>query len=185
MTDALKTKKTLILQAAREIGAQRFTPAEIDQLRRRLIAEHGEEAKIGTDYIADVLKEAGIKVVLSLQEEAEDQYEEEFEDLLHFKTLEDAEVSIMRLDELMRKFQAHGERAAVERVLNVARLGKRRAEMIARNAKVEPHKRAEKLEIADWFRIWLETPDAFFDWLDVRKQSPEFQAKFPQVEQQE
>jgi len=182
MTDALKTKKTLILQAAREIGAQRFTPAEIDQLRRRLIAEHGEEAKTGTDYIADVLKEAGIKVVLSLQEEAEDQYEEEFEDLLHFKTLEDAEVSIMRLDELMRKFQAHGERAAVERVLNVARLGKRRAEMIARNAKVEPHKRAEKLEIADWFRIWLETPDAFFDWLDVRKQSPEFQAKFPQAE---
>ena len=182
MTDALKTKKTLILQAAREIGAQRFTPAEIDQLRRRLIAEHGEEAKTGTDYIADVLKEAGIKVVLSLQEEAEDQYEEEFEDLLHFKTLEDAEVSIMRLDELMRKFQAHGERAAVERVLNVARLGKRRAEMIARNAKVEPSKRAEKLEIADWFRIWLETPDAFFDWLDVRKQSPEFQAKFPQAE---
>ena len=44
-------------------------------------------------------------MALSQQEEAEDQYEEEFEDLLHFKTLEDAEVSIMRLDELMRKFQ--------------------------------------------------------------------------------
>ena len=95
---------------------------------------------------------------------------------------EDAEVSLMRLDELMHRFQAHGERAAVERVLNVARLGKRRAEMIARNVKVEPQKREEKLEIANWFRIWLETPDAFFDWLDVRKQSPEFQAKFPQAE---
>jgi hypothetical protein len=99
--------------------------------------------------------------------------------LLHFKTLEDAEVSIMRLDELMRKFQAHGEPAAAGRVLNIARLGKRRAEMIARNHKVEPFKRAEKEEIANWFRIWLETPDVFFDWLDVRKQSAEFQAKFP------
>jgi hypothetical protein len=182
MNDALKTKKARILEVAREIGAQRFTPAEIDQLRRRLIAEFGDEGKTGSDYIADVLKDAGMKVALSLQEEAEDQYEEEFEDLLHFKTLEDAEVSIMRLDELMRKFRAHGERAAVERVLNVARLGKRRAEMIARNTKVEPEKRAEKIEIANWFRIWLETPDAFFDWLDVRKQSPEFQAKFPQAE---
>ena len=84
-----------------------------------------------------MLKHAGFKVNLSLQEEAEDQYEEEFEDLLHFKTLEDAEVSIMRLDELARKFRAHGEPAAAERVLNVARLGKRRAEMIARNHKVE------------------------------------------------
>ena len=182
MNEALKTKKSLILQAAGEIGAQKFTPAEIEQLRRRLIAEHGEEGKAGSEYIAEVLKDAGLRVILNQQEEVEEQYEEEFEDLLHFKTLEDAEVSIMRLDELMRRFQAHAERAAVERVLNVARLGKRRAEMIARNAKVEPQKRVEKEEIANWFRIWLETPDAFFDWLDVRKQSPDFQAKFPQTE---
>ena len=182
MNDLMRTKKALILQTARALGPQKFTPAEIEQLRRRLMAEHGEEGKTSADYIADVLKGAGMRVALSQQEEAEEQYEEEFEDLLHFKTLEDAEVSIMRLDELMRKFQMHGEKAAVERVLNVARLGKRRAEMIARNSKVEPNKRAEKIEIASWFRIWLETPDAFFDWLDVRKQSPEFQAKFPQTE---
>ena len=131
MNDMLSTKKALILQTARAIGAQKFTPAEIEQLRRRLIAEHGEEAKTGGDYIADVLKSAGFRVVLSQQEEAEEQYEEEFEDLLHFKTLADAELSIMRLDELMHKFQEHDERAAVERVLNVARLGKRRAEMIS------------------------------------------------------
>jgi hypothetical protein len=185
MNEALKSKKELILQTAQEIGAQRFTLAEIDQLRRKLMAEHGEDAKTGNDYIADVLKSAGFKVALTLQEEAEDQYEEEFEDLLHFKTLEDAEVSIMRLDELMRKFQTHGERAAVERVLNVARLGKRRAEMIARNPKVEKAKRAEKEEISGWFRIWLENPDVFFDWLDVRKQSAEFKGKFPQAETEE
>jgi len=84
----------------------------------------------------------------------------------------------------MRQFQAHGEPAAVERVLDVARLGKRRAEMIARNRKVEAQKRAEKEEIAGWFRIWLETPDAFFDWLDVRKKSPEYQKKFPSTEEE-
>ena len=185
MTQDLENKKALILETAREINAQKWTPAEIEQLRLRLLAEHGEAGKTGGEYIADVLKDAGHRVLLSLQEEAEDQYEEEFEDLLHFKTLGDAEVSIMRLDELMRKFRAHGEKAAVGRVLEVARLGKRRAEMIARNHKVEPQKREEKLEIASWFRIWLETPDAFFDWLDVRKQSPEFQGKFPLSEDEE
>jgi hypothetical protein len=182
MNDSSNTKKSLILQAARQIGVQKWTPAEIDQLRRRLIAEHGEAGKTGSEYIADVLEAAGLKLELTLQEEAEDQYEEEFEDLLHFKTLEDAEVSIMRLDELMRKFQSKGEHAAAGRVLNVGRLGKRRAEMIARNHKVEPHKRAEKTEIANWFRIWLETPDAFFDWIDLRKKSPEFLTKFPPEE---
>jgi hypothetical protein len=181
MNDPSNTKKSLILQAARQIGVQKWTPAEIDQLRRRLIAEHGEAGKTGSEYIANVLEDAGLKLELTLQEEAEEQYEEEFEDLLHFKTLEDAEVSVMRLDELMRKFRSQGEHAAVQRVLNVARLGKRRAEMICRNQKVEAPKRAEKEEIANWFRIWLENPDAFFDWLDLRKQSPEFQSKFPQA----
>jgi len=179
------SKKELILAAAREIKTPNWTPAEIDQLRRRLIATHGEAGKTSTEYITDVLKEAGFKLLLNLQEDAEDQYEEEFEDILHFTTLQDAEVSLMRLDELMRRFQTHGEPAAVERVLNVARLGKRRAEMIARNQKVQAQKRAEKEEMASWFRIWLETPDAFFDWLDVRKQSPEFQNKFPHWESEE
>jgi hypothetical protein len=182
MSDLEKSKKDLILDTAREIGASKWTLAEIDQLRRRLHAEHGEAGKTSSEYIGDVLKTAGWKVLLTLQEEAEEQYEEEFEDLLHFKSLEDAEVSIMRLDELMRKFQAHGEHTAVERVLGIARLGKRRAEMISRNHKVEPHKREEKVEIANWFRIWLETPNAFFDWLDVRKQSPDFRTRFPEAE---
>jgi hypothetical protein len=141
------------------------------------LADHGAEGKTGSDYIADVLQSAGWKVVLTQQEEAEDQFEEEFEDLLHFKTLSDAEVSLMRLDELLRRFKAHRETTAAERVMEIARLGKRRAEMISRNHKVEAHKRAEKEEIANWFRIWLENPDAFFEWLEVRKQTPEFREK--------
>lgn len=184
MNESLKTKKVLILDTAREIAATKWTPAEIEQLRRKLLAEHGEAGKTGADYIAEVLKSEGWKVVLTQREEAEEEYEEEFEDLLHFKTLEDAEVSLTRLDELMRKFRAHSEKAAVERVLDVARLGKRRAEMIARNRKVDARKRAEKEEIANWFRIWLETPDPFFDWLDLRKQSPEFQKKFPSLDEE-
>jgi len=185
MTQTLETKKAMILRAAAAIGAERWTPAEIDQLRRKLLADHGSEGKTGSGYIAEVLQSAGWKVVLMQREEAEDQFEEEFEDLLHFKTLSDAEVSLMRLDELLRRFKAHGEHAAAERVMEVGRLGKRRAEMIARNHKVEAGKRVEKEEIANWFRIWLENPDAFFDWLEVRKQSPDFRATFPHLEEVE
>jgi hypothetical protein len=86
---------------------------------------------------------------------------------------------LIRLDELLRKFRLEHKRGGEQRVREVALLGRRRAEMIARNRKVEPKKRAEKEEIARWFGTWLETPDAFFDWLEVRKQSPEFQKVFP------
>lgn len=173
------TKKALILEVARELGRPRYTPAEIEQIKRQLIAHLGAaHGKTSTDYITSVLEEAGLRVVWSTRSDTEGRYEEEFHDLLHFSTLEEAEMCIIRLDELWRKFRAEGERAAAERVCEVARLGRRRAEMISRNAKVDAAKRAEKVEVQRWFTIWLETPDTFFDWLEVRKQSPEFQEKF-------
>lgn len=184
MTDELKTKKEMILETARAMGIQRWTTAEVDQLRRKLLAEYGEQGKTGSEYIAEVLKTMGWKVQLTEREEAEERFEEEFEDILHFKTLKDAEVSLTRLDELLRRFKAHGELAAMERVREIARLGKRRAEMISHNRKVEARKREEKKEIAEWFRIWLETPDTFFDWLEVRKASPEFTEKFGDIEEE-
>ena len=56
--------------------------------------------------------------------------------------------------------------------------------MISHNRKVESQKREEKREISEWFRIWLETPDAFFDWLEVRKVAPEFREKFGDIEEE-
>jgi hypothetical protein len=35
-------------------------------------------------------------------------------------------------------------------------------------------KRLQKQEIAHWFRIWLETPALFEDWLSLRKGTEEF-----------
>lgn len=173
------TKKAIILETADELGVQKFTPAEVEQIRRRLIAQLGAEGKTSADYVMSVLEESGQRVVWSTRSDTEGKYEAEFTDLLHFSTLEEAEMCLIRLDELLRKFSVEGERAAVERVREVGRLGRRRAEMIAHNHKVDAAKRVEKLEIARWFGIWLETPDAFFDWLEVRKQSSEFQRSFP------
>src|SRR6202011_995559 len=168
-----------ILVVAQDLGKPRFTAAEIEQIRRQLIAQFGDRGRTSSDYIASVLKEAGMRVALSTRLDAEGQYEEEFSDLLHFSTLDEAEMCLVRLDELLRKFLRENERSAAERVREVARLGRRRAEMIARNHKVEANKRSEKEEIAGWFAIWLETPDAFFDWLELRKHSSDYRSRFP------
>lgn len=172
------TKKAMILKIAREMAQERFTPGEIQEICRRMIAHGGPGSRASAEYVESVLKEAGLRVAWSAREETEDRYEEEFKELLHFADLEEAEMCIVRLDELLRKFEGLKEPAAAERVREVARLGRRRAEMIAHNQKVDAAKREEKNEIARWFAIWLETPDAFFDWLEVRKQSREFQKKF-------
>jgi hypothetical protein len=179
MTQSSKlSKKELILAIAADLNVNRFTPAEIEQIRRQMVARVGALGKASTDYVTSVLHEAGLRVVRSTRSDTEGRYEEEFQDLLHFATLDEAEMCLVRLDELLRKFREEADAAAIERALEVARLGRRRAEMIARNPKVEPHKRVEKEEILRWFQLWLEAPESFFDWLEVRKQSPEFQKRF-------
>lgn len=172
------SKKEIILAIAAELAVPRYTPAEIEQIRRQLVARMGTDGKTSADYVAAVLEDAGMRVVRSSRSDTEGRYEEEFRDLLHFATLEEAEVCLVRLDEMLRKFREEADAAAAERVLEVGRLGRRRAEMIARNQKVEAHKRAEKEEILQWFRIWLETQETFFDWLEIRKLSPDFVARF-------
>jgi hypothetical protein len=54
-------------------------------------------------------------------------------------------------------------------------LGRRRAELIARNRRVNASKRLVKQEVALWFRIWLETPELFTDWLSLRKETRDYQ----------
>jgi len=49
---------------------------------------------------------------------------------------------------------------------------------VANNPRISPEKRREKTEIARWFQVWLEVSDLFFDWLELRKQSEEFQRLF-------
>jgi hypothetical protein len=173
-----ESKKKKILAVAKDLGVEEFTPAEVEQIRRQLIARFGAAAKCAPEYIVDVLEDADLNVNWSTQSDSEDLYEEEFRDLLHFATLEEAEMCLTRLDELVAKFRAEGEQAAVKRVLEVGKLGRRRAEMIARNPRVDPVKREEKQEILEWFRIWLQAPETFFDWLDVRKRSPDYQRRF-------
>jgi hypothetical protein len=106
------------------------------------------------------------------------QDEDAFAHLLHFGTLQEAEATLRRLDELLRGRRDAHDAAGTRRVLEIAREGRRRAQMIAGNKKVAAEKRAEKDEIQQWFRVWLETPEVFFDWLELRKQAPEFVEKF-------
>ncbi len=115
------SKKALILELAAHFGVTKFTVAEVEQIRRQMIARAGAAGKTSPEYIADVLGEAGMRVIWSTEADTEDKYEEEFHDLLHFSNLEEAEICVMRLDDkLLRKFRAEGEKAAAERVLDVA-----------------------------------------------------------------
>jgi len=101
-------------------------------------------------------------------------YDEDLKGILLFRSLAEAEKAIGRLHELRLRYLAVCDKKGVECCRRIALLGRKRAELIGRNPRVRPAKRREKVEIATWFAIWLETPDLFGDWLALRKQGESF-----------
>src|ERR1700722_20788401 len=82
-----ETKKEVILEVARELGVERFSPAEVEQIRRQLVVKFGPSGKTAPEYIAEVLEDAGLRVVWSTEADTQGLYEEEFRDLLNFARL--------------------------------------------------------------------------------------------------
>jgi hypothetical protein len=46
---------------------------------------------------------------------------------------------------------------------------KDRARFVARNPKTSPEKKARKDEMAQWMLVWLENPEVFPAWVEIRK----------------
>jgi hypothetical protein len=101
-------------------------------------------------------------------------YREALTGVLAFSTFAETEETLRTLENLCRKYRAASDKKGVEYCRQIASLGRRRAELISRNRKVRLHKRLQKQEMANWFRIWLETPAIFEDWLTMRKNTDEF-----------
>jgi hypothetical protein len=173
----VSTKKQLILDCFRTHRWERVGREEISALEAELRRALGPTGKTSFSYIANVLREAGARVdyedryVDPLMEEP---YAGRLKGVLQFGDLAAAEASLRQLDAIYREYLQAADRVGTQLVRLLVLKGKQRAGSLAANSRLSQERRQEKQEIATWFRVWLETPDLFFDWLELRKQSEEF-----------
>ena len=186
-TGAIKTKskKEIILEYRATRALERAGTQEIRAIQAEVRRQLGPEAKASLSYIASVLGEAGTRVDLParfddrfVHRPMEEPYASRLKGVLEFRDLESAEAALRKLDALYREYGEAADRVGAELVRALALKGKQRAASLGASPRVSPEKRGEKQEIAAWFRVWLETPDLFFDWLALRKQSEEFRRMF-------
>ena len=171
------SKKQIILEYCRAKALERIGPEEIRALENELRVRLGSNRHTSPSYVASVLRAAGKNVEYYdrfATPSMEEPYASRLRNLLQFHDFESAEDSLRKLDEIYREYREASDRTGTGLVRSLLQKGKLRAGSLAANPRVSPDKRAEKREIATWFRIWLETPELFFDWLELRKASEEF-----------
>ena len=89
----------------------------------------------------------------------------------------EAESLINEMERLRQRFVREEDRDALTELTHIAADKRQAAESLARtHASVAA--RVDQSEIAEWFRVWIQNPSLFGDWLALRKTSAEFRDRF-------
>jgi hypothetical protein len=181
-----RTKRDLMIEVWERLDCESVGAAEIEAVLEAVRGRFGEGAVETPARVARLLADEGAELrhaeILELDARLRlaGPYDAMFRNVLKFSTFDEAAASLRRLDNLRRRFEQDDDREGLRRVRETVLKGKRRAQMIAGNASVNERKRAEKAEIAEWFTLWLNQPSIFETWLDLRRRSPDFRARFPE-----
>lgn len=182
---AARTKRDLMIEVWEHLDCESVGRSELEAVMSAVATRFGEGASESPASIARLLADEGAELrhaeVLETDAHwraATDPYEAMFRNVLKFSDFEQAAASIKRIDNLRREFARKKDQEGLRLVREIMLKGKRRAGMIARNPSVNEQKRAEKEEIAQWFTVWLQTPEIFDDWLALRLRSTDFRERF-------
>ncbi len=176
-----KSKREMVLDIYDREAMGEVTAREIAIINQALVEEFGEGGVMDPGEITRILVDEDLPVrfeqIFRMSTRAE-KYETIFKHLPRLATLEQAAASIREIDTLYRKFQRRDDRTGVRFARQTARSGKREAEQAASDETQSDRYRAEQAEIAQWFTVWLQTPDLFEQWLQLRQATADYRSKF-------
>jgi hypothetical protein len=92
-------------------------------------------------------------------------------------TMQRAEELLTQLDRLRQEFVSTNDNEGLARLKEFAVSAQQRSQSLGKFGK-EASVLAEQAEIAAWFKVWIQTPAIFSDWLELRKRSSEFARRF-------
>lgn len=168
-----RDKRELMIEVWEKLDCESVGAAEIEAIEEVVRDVYGESAVETPMKIARLLADEGAELRHSeIMQLFVDRYEArpytaEFRNILKLETFSQALSSIRNLENLRKKFFADSDKEGLRLV---------RERTI--QAKNELDKSAISVEIAQWLTVWLQTPDAFENWIALRKRSPDFIAKF-------
>ena len=185
------TKRGLMVELWDRLGRPAIGERELREIQRSVRKQFGPGADESPAGIARVLADEGAELRHPEVIEFDARWREAkiesdsaafngLEDLLTGRPLRlrKAEALIEKLEKLRLNLSGSGNQIAAKQARDMAASARQTAELLAKDRTLSQTERAEQAEIAEWLKVWIQTPSLFADWLDLRRRSPEFQKKF-------
>jgi hypothetical protein len=186
-----RTKRELIITAWDDLGRIRVGASELRKIQSSIHDQFGAGAVESPAAIARVLADEGAELrhpeVIEFDarwREAEIKRklkrlggQEAFAAGKPLR-LKQAEALIKRLERMRDRSEQTGDKAARQHARATAIEVRQVAALHAKDRTLDQLIRVEQAEIAEWLAVWLQTPKLFTEWLELRRRSQDFRAKF-------
>ena len=185
------SKQEFIVAQWLRLGGKAIGRRELRRIQRALHEKFGEGGVESPAKIARVLADEGaelrhpevIEFDVKWREEKIEKETSNLKGLERFRDekpvrLHEAESLIKKLEQMRQSSERNENKVNVQRLREIAIDVRQTAETLANDSTLTQRQRDEQAEIAQWLAVWLQTPNLFDDWLDLRRRSPDFRNKF-------
>lgn len=179
-----RTISDLIIEVWEALDCESVGALELRQIQQALGEKFGEGAIPSPASIARSVADEG--AVLRHPEvfdfDAEWREEKLAESRLpqgiSFENLKVAIESFVKLDQQRQKLEGKNDERGLKQLRNSVVVARGEAQLRAQSRILPTGEREEAKEIVNALRVWLQAPELFLDWFDLRRRSPEFISKF-------
>jgi hypothetical protein len=179
-----RTKQDLIIEVWEELDCESVGTRELEQIQQVLREEFGEGGRESPAAIARTVADEGAVLRhpevfdCDLKWRRQDLEDRSFPDRLDFSNLSSAFESVVRLEERRLALQTDSDPQALEKLRGVVVASRNDLLLRARSKILQARENEVAIEVLHWLTVWLQSPELFSDWLDLRRRSPEFRKKF-------
>src|SRR5216683_2847630 len=186
-----RTKRELIITAWDDLGRTMVGASELRQIQNVIRDQFGASAVESPAVIARVLADEGADLHHPevLEFDARWRQGKISREAKRFRGLEaftagkplrllQAEAFIKRLERLRNESERAGDKTVLRSARKIAVEARQLALSMARDLIFDQTIRTEQAEIAEWLAVWIQTPNLFEEWLELRRRSPEFRNQF-------
>ncbi len=179
-----RNKNDLIIEVWEKLDCEDIGAAEIEAIETAVEGAYGRAAVDSPMVIARLLADEGAQLrhaeimTLYVERASDRPYDPVLLNILSLHDLASSERSLRQLENLRRRFKTENDKEGLRLLRERVVASRKEMLELSENPNAASESRQLNKEIANWLRIWLETPDVFEDWLGIRKGTAEFVALF-------
>ena len=179
-----RTVPDLIIEVWEALDCESVGARELEQIEEALRQRFGEGAVESPASIARTVADEGAVLrhpeVFDFDAEwrerrlAESQLPADWS----FANLTQASESFVKLDQQRQKIEGANDEQGLKRLRDNMTRVRADLQLRAQSKITVDAEREQAKEISNWLMVWLQSPELFLDWLDLRMRSPGFVKKF-------